>query len=532
MSAATTTAYDVVIPTVGRDSLHRLLRSLARDVDGPALRTVIVVDDRPPATSPLPGIDRSLGLDVEVIRSGGRGPAAARNRGWRRTTAPWVCFLDDDVEVVPGWSAALAHDLRDAAPAVGAIQGTVRVPLPTTRRPTDRERNVAGLATARWITADMAVRRSALADVGGFDERFPRAYREDSDLALRLMDAGWQLRTGRRAIEHPVGPAGWSVTIRQQRGNADDALMRRLHGADWRDRAEAPRGALRGHAAATAALGGAVIAALGGRRRTAAALGAAWAAQTGRFAWQRIAPGPRTLAEVTAMAVTSAAIPPAATRAAAVGRLRARRLAPGGPADLWGTRRPRAVLFDRDGTLVHDVPYNGDPDAVRTVAGAREALDRLRAAGVRIGLVSNQSGIARGLLTTPQVDRVNARLAELLGPFDVVRWCPHGPDDGCGCRKPAPGMVESAARSLGVDPRSCALVGDIGADVEAGLAAGARAVLVPTAVTLADEIADAPEVAATLPEAVDALLTARRLPAGYRARRRPERTDVARGRAS
>ena len=78
-----------------------------------------------------------------------------------------------------------------------------------------------------------------------------------------------------------------------------------------------------------------------------------------------------------------------------------------------------AVLFDRDDTLVHDEPpYNGDPTRVRPVAGARLALDRLRAAGVRLGVVSNQSGIARGLVSAEQVRSVDARIVELLGPVD------------------------------------------------------------------------------------------------------------------
>jgi histidinol-phosphate phosphatase family protein len=163
--------------------------------------------------------------------------------------------------------------------------------------------------------------------------------------------------------------------------------------------------------------------------------------------------------------------------------------------------RPAAVLFDRDGTLVVDVPYNGDPDLVQPVAGARAALDRLRAAGVPTALVSNQSGIARGLLTRTQVDAVNARLAELVGPLGPVFVCEHGPDDGCGCRKPAPGMVLAAAGALGVDPADCALVGDIGADVGAATAAGARAVLVPTPVTRVEEV-DAAR-AAGVPVAAD-----------------------------
>ncbi|WP_136520104.1 D-glycero-alpha-D-manno-heptose-1,7-bisphosphate 7-phosphatase [Cellulomonas telluris] len=166
----------------------------------------------------------------------------------------------------------------------------------------------------------------------------------------------------------------------------------------------------------------------------------------------------------------------------------------------------RAVLFDRDGTLVHDVPYNGDPALVDPVDGARELLDALRAAGVRVGLVSNQSGIARGLLTREQVDAVNARLAELLGPFDTVQVCPHGADDGCACRKPAPGMVLAAAAALGLAPHECAVVGDIGADVGAALAAGARPVLVPTPVTRAQEVAAAPVVAPDLRAALHHLL--------------------------
>ncbi|MCI3950397.1 MAG: family hydrolase [Acidimicrobiales bacterium] len=170
---------------------------------------------------------------------------------------------------------------------------------------------------------------------------------------------------------------------------------------------------------------------------------------------------------------------------------------------------PQAVLLDRDGTLVVDVPYNGDPSRVAPVPGARAALDRLRAAGLPLAVVSNQSGVARGLLTSAQVAAVNARVAELLGPFDAVLVCEHGPDDGCACRKPRPGLVLEAARQLGVDPAACVLVGDIGSDVEAALAAGAQPVLVPTEVTRPDEVAAAPAVVADLAAAVDVVLAAR-----------------------
>ena len=168
------------------------------------------------------------------------------------------------------------------------------------------------------------------------------------------------------------------------------------------------------------------------------------------------------------------------------------------------------MLLDRDGTLVVDVPYNGDPARVVAVPGARDAVERLRAAGVALAVVSNQSGVARGLLTHADVTAVNRRIEELLGPLGPWFVCPHGPDEGCACRKPQPGMVVAAAAALGVRPEDCVLIGDTGADVDAARAAGARAVLVPNAVTRADEVARAPEVAADLAAAVARVLGDRR----------------------
>ncbi|TDC28550.1 HAD-IIIA family hydrolase [Micromonospora sp. 15K316] len=165
-----------------------------------------------------------------------------------------------------------------------------------------------------------------------------------------------------------------------------------------------------------------------------------------------------------------------------------------------------AVLLDRDGTLVEDVPYNGDPEKVRPVAGARAALDRLRAAGLRLGVVTNQSGLARGFFTRAQMEAVHARIELLLGPFDTWRVCPHDDEEACGCRKPAPGLVRAAASDLGTVPDRCVMVGDIGRDVTAALAAGAAGVLVPTPVTRPEEIAAAPWVAPDLPAAVDEIL--------------------------
>ncbi|MET9696789.1 HAD-IIIA family hydrolase [Streptomyces sp. NPDC006529] len=171
-----------------------------------------------------------------------------------------------------------------------------------------------------------------------------------------------------------------------------------------------------------------------------------------------------------------------------------------------GRRLPDAVLFDRDGTLVVDVPYNGDPARVVPMPSARAAVSALRRAGVPVGVVSNQSGVARGLLTRSQVEAVRRRVDAVFGPFALWAVCPHGPDGGCRCRKPAPGLVLAACERLGAAPGRTVVIGDIGADVEAARSAGAHGVLVPTAITRPQEVAAADARAADLLGAVRLVL--------------------------
>ena len=519
--------YSVVIPTIGRPSLARLLEALAAG-GGPAPREVVVVDDRRAG----PALDVGVpGLSLRVLRTGGRGPAAARNAGWREVISPWVAFLDDDVIPEPDWRAALVEDLSSLPGEIAGSQGRLRVPFPDTRAPTDWERNVAGLERALWATADLAYRRPVLEEVGGFDERFLRAFREDSDLGLRIAEAGYIIVRGQRRSLHPVGPAGPWVSVRLQAGNADDALMRARHGAGWRVAAGAEPGR-NGRHALTVVAGAAALAGLAtGVRRLAAPAAAAWVAATGRFAWTRIAPGPRDPREVLTMAATSAAIPPAAMGHLARGWLRvpaARRdvgRAPLGqarsplalqPARVLARagRRPRsgrtdigwqpaAILFDRDGTLVVDLPGNTDPSRLCLMPGARTAVRRARSAALAVGVVTNQAAIGRGAVTAAEVAAVNRRVDEMIGPFGTWQTCPHVPEAGCDCRKPGPGLVRAAAAALGVDVGRCVVIGDIGSDIGAARAAGARGILVPTPRTRAAEIASAPVVAANLLGAVD-----------------------------
>ena len=470
-----------------------LLDSLLRSAQatGIALPPLFLVDDRPDAQPPL-DLPCRCRPRSSVLHS--RGTWARRRRatsaggrltptGWRSsTTTSWSPRQ---------WLADVRRDLQQP-PAVGGVQGRIVVPLPADRRPTDWERGTAGLEKAKWITADMAYRTDVLRRVGGFDERFPRAFREDADLALRVLDAGYELAQGERRTQHPVRPAGWWASLHQQRGNADDVRMDRVHGRGWRRRAEAPLGRRPLHLLTTALALTVPVAWVLRRRTVATAAAAGWAILTADFSWRRIRPGPRDRVEVLKMLTTSVAIPPAATWHWTRALLRRP-----SPAARSG-RLPAAVLVDRDGTIVKDVPYNGDPDRVEPMPGAAAALQRLRRAGIPIAVITNQSGIGRGLIDRRAVDAVNARIEALLGPFDAWVVCPHTDADGCDCRKPEPGLVRQAARRLGVSPAGCVVIGDIGADMGSALAAGARAILVPTRQTRPEEVRAAPRCAPTL----------------------------------
>ncbi len=135
----------------------------------------------------------------------------------------------------------------------------------------------------------------------------------------------------------------------------------------------------------------------------------------------------------------------------------------------------RALLLDRDGTLIVDVGYPRDPTLVEPLPGALDALRALQRTW-RLVIVSNQSGLGRGSITQAEADAVHARMISVFAAggvtFAGAYYCPHVPDAGCPCRKPAPGMLLDAARDLGLDLAASAIVGDKPTDLEAGRAAG------------------------------------------------------------
>jgi D-glycero-D-manno-heptose 1,7-bisphosphate phosphatase len=151
--------------------------------------------------------------------------------------------------------------------------------------------------------------------------------------------------------------------------------------------------------------------------------------------------------------------------------------------------REGAVFLDKDGTLVENIPYNVDPDLMRLVPGAVAGLRALGNAGYRLFVVSNQSGVARGLFSIDALEDLQRRLRDLLGDAEIsldgLYFCPHHPNGSvaeyaieCSCRKPADGLLRRAARDHDIDLRRSWMIGDILDDVEAGRRASCRTVLI------------------------------------------------------
>ncbi|MFL6570623.1 MAG: glycosyltransferase family 2 protein [Burkholderiales bacterium] len=279
----------VVVPTCGRaDLLARCLEALEHQTLARSHYEIIVADD-------------------SELRSG---PAAARNRGWRKARAPIVAFTDDDTVPAPDW---LERGLEAMKEHIDAASGRIVMPIPAA--PTDYERDAQGLEHSEFVTANCFVRRRVLECLGGFDEGFRMAWREDSDLHFSLLKTGARLVHAPRAVVvHPVRPAGWAVSMKQQRKVMYDALLFKKHRALYRARIRA--GARWDYyvivASLAAALAGSMPAAL------------LWALLTGRFFLQRMRGTSKRPAHVAEMLVTSALIPPLAVFWRLAGALRYR----------------------------------------------------------------------------------------------------------------------------------------------------------------------------------------------------------------
>ncbi len=300
----------VVIPTHRRpELLRRCLRALLRQTYPRARCEVVVVEDGGPdgaqdvlrELAPLAPPLRVTGLAVPR-----GGPAAARNHGWRAARGRIIAFTDDDTVPHPRW---LAEGVRSLGDAADVVAGRTLVPLP--RRPTDWQRNVGRLQTARFVTANAFCRRDALEAVGGFDPRFTVAYREDSDLEFSLVEAGARfVRNDAAIVYHPARAGKPFASVRLQRNQFFDALLYRKHPALFRQLIRR-RPPFRYYAITGSLLAG-VAAGLRGRWRWAALAGGAWGALVGGFCYERLRGTRLTPGHVADMVVTSILIPPVA----------------------------------------------------------------------------------------------------------------------------------------------------------------------------------------------------------------------------
>jgi GT2 family glycosyltransferase len=279
----------VVVPTCGRaELLTRCLEALESQTLAREHYELIVVDD-------------------SELRSG---PAAARNRGWRRARAPIVAFTDDDTVPARDW---LERGLEAMEAHVEAASGRIVMPIP--EKPTDYERDAQGLERSEFVTANCFVRKRVLERLGGFDESFCLAWREDSDLHFRLLSHGARLVHAPRAVVvHPVRAAGWGVSLRQQKKVMYDALLFKKHRRLYRERIRStPRW---DYYAIVASLALAAAGFAGGL--------AVWALLTAKFAGERLRGASKRPSHVLEILVTSILIPPVAVFWRFAGALRYR----------------------------------------------------------------------------------------------------------------------------------------------------------------------------------------------------------------
>ena len=140
-----------------------------------------------------------------------------------------------------------------------------------------------------------------------------------------------------------------------------------------------------------------------------------------------------------------------------------------------------AVFIDRDGTLIEEVNFLSRVEDVRIFSYTREAIELLKNSGFLIMVVTNQSGIGRGIYTEAAMNAIHEKLQiDLSGSIDAFYFCPHLPCDGCACRKPGLGMIEAGCADFGVDMQNSWMIGDKKLDIETGFNAGIRTALVKT----------------------------------------------------
>lgn len=337
----------VVVPTCRRPALlGRCLNALLRQEFDPCAYEIIVVDDagceetrrlvenfsrksvaygylprKLTEVSVLPGqaplratepndsegvlIGFNVGPDIRFIPATyTSGPAAARNLGWQAACGEIIAFTDDDCIPRPDW---LKQGLAAFEDGVAGVSGQVEVPL--SKYPTDYQKNASQLARSRFVTANCFYRRRALEQAGGFDERFTTAWREDTDLFFRMISHPFKLNFAPAAVVlHPVRPAPWGISIKQQQKSMYNALLYKKHPGLYRQYIQS-RPPLKYYTIVLSGIIG-LAAGLSANWTAAIPMGMLWAFQTLHFTLLRLRHTSRRLDHILEMLVTSIFIPP------------------------------------------------------------------------------------------------------------------------------------------------------------------------------------------------------------------------------
>ncbi|HXR66352.1 MAG TPA: glycosyltransferase [Ktedonobacteraceae bacterium] len=303
----------VIVPTFRRPALlERCLEALLAQDFAPAAYEILIVDDAACKATRVQ-IENCARRAAErgsrvyyLSTAGAQGPAVARNLGWRAARGEIIAFTDDDCMPTSGWlSAGVAAFTNE----VMAVSGRIRVPVPA--RPTDYEYDTAHLEQSEFATANCFYRRAALETVGGFDERFTAAWREDSDLFFMVLERGLRHCVAENAVVvHPVRPARWGVSLAQQRKCMFNALLYKKHPVLYRQYIQATP------PWQYYCIGGSwlvVLLGIIGQSWTLilAAL-AFWCLLVGRFCLRRLACTSHAPGHVSEMIITSILIPPLA----------------------------------------------------------------------------------------------------------------------------------------------------------------------------------------------------------------------------
>ncbi|MBF6615197.1 MAG: glycosyltransferase [Candidimonas sp.] len=300
----------VVVPTYQRpDLLERCLAALLKQTLARDAYEIIVCDDGPSrAAQDLAEAanQRTEGRPqvryFPVTRT--QGPAGARNVGWQAARAELIAFTDDDTVPEPAW---LEAGVQAMASGVEAAAGRIVMPLP--ERATDYERDAARLGEAEFATANVFVRRSALASVGGFDERYTQAWREDSDLHFSLLERGYTIVPAPGAVViHPLRSARFAASISSQKKVMYDVLLYRNHPRLYRERIR--RTPPWFYTVVTATLLAGVCSVLAGWQSLGFASLLVWAVLTLFFFFRRLRLSAFTLRNVGELLVSSLVIPP------------------------------------------------------------------------------------------------------------------------------------------------------------------------------------------------------------------------------